>query len=269
MNARSLNPLEKMSFIYGEATMDSDPIRLKKDPIIEAIFEVRFKGKIESVSDVLPGLIFSKVRKEYSKIETSPIKSLPAELLKADPNLKYKPYHRLIGENYIVQMGEHVFSISCPKPYRGWTDFQKTIEKFLIILKQTDLVKSVERFSLKYVNLLASNISKPHLDMLKADFHLGPYDLKQHPTQIRTELFDNGFANVVQIISQASVAFQDGKDVSGLLIDIDTISTHKFQDFWAEIPELLKACHKTEKKVFFNILTDETLKNFEPVWETT
>jgi len=37
---------------------DKIPIRLGKQPLIEAVWEVRFTSEKQSVADLLPGLIF-------------------------------------------------------------------------------------------------------------------------------------------------------------------------------------------------------------------
>lgn len=54
------------------------PEKLRKQPVVEAIFELRFAPAKESVGDILVGMIYSKFP-AYEKIEPLPIASVPAK----------------------------------------------------------------------------------------------------------------------------------------------------------------------------------------------
>jgi len=41
------------------------PIRLKKEPLIEVIWQVQFEGN-QGIGDILPGVIFTELKKTYS-----------------------------------------------------------------------------------------------------------------------------------------------------------------------------------------------------------
>ena len=59
------------------------PRRLRKDPILEAIVEIRFEASQDNVASILPGLLFSKLRDASPHLETLiPIGALPTDLLK-------------------------------------------------------------------------------------------------------------------------------------------------------------------------------------------
>ncbi len=64
------------------------PKRLKRNPILEAIAEVRFLSSVPN--DAVIGLVFSSVQDIFGKPENLPILQLPAALREADPNLKYQ-----------------------------------------------------------------------------------------------------------------------------------------------------------------------------------
>jgi len=44
------------------------PLRLKKEPLLEAIWEIRFSGNKSSVADLLPGMLFKALPGRYRSI---------------------------------------------------------------------------------------------------------------------------------------------------------------------------------------------------------
>ena len=246
--------------------MPKIPIKLKNDTIVEALFEIRFKSNKGSVADLLPGLLFANIANEFPTLEKLPITNLPAALIESEPNLRYLPQHRLIGDKYSLLIGEHVFAISCPKPYVGWSEFYPAIIKLTELLEKTSLISEVERFSIRYVNLIPSNQVHGSSKKLRTNITLGAYNLGEKVTQLRTEIVENGFLNVIQIASNATIELVTGQKLEGCLLDIDTICRGKVQNFWKELPSLLQSAHDTEKMIFFSVLTDETIKELEPIW---
>jgi uncharacterized protein (TIGR04255 family) len=246
-------------------TMKALPIKLDNNPIIEALFEIRFAGNVESLADILPGLLYPHVKHDFPKIE--PLPTIPKEIVKNDLKLNYRPSHRLVGTNYSILLGESVFTLSSAPPYQGWPHFQSQIQTLLQVLKQTEVIESVERFSLKYVNLLPAELNQPELDMLKLKAELGTYDLKNHHCLIRTEINQDDFLNIINLIPQTKVVIQNTQEhLSGLLIDIDTIYEKCFTNFWEEIYPLLEKAHLIEKSIFFNVLKKETITQLKPIW---
>ena len=200
-------------------------------------------------------------------MEALSISNIPREIREADPNFKYKPTHRLLGDNYAITTGEHVVSLSCNMPYSGWENFRSVIKETLNHLKGTMLVDDVHRFSMKYVNLLKEDKVSLQLGMIKNKIVLGSYDLSNTLTNIRTEIKKNDFINIVQVVSGATARVKTGKEINGLILEIDTINTKLFKDFWIDIDELLESAHTTEKSIFFDMLTEDTIEKLKPVWE--
>jgi len=80
------------------------PIRLKKEPLLEAIFEIRFTGAKQSVAELLPGLIFKAMPEKYPETVRLPAADIPARILENDPNLKFVPKIRLQNQNQAIQL---------------------------------------------------------------------------------------------------------------------------------------------------------------------
>jgi uncharacterized protein (TIGR04255 family) len=244
-------------------TGKSVPKRLRKEPLLEAVWEIRFTSDRESVAELLPGLIYKAIDIEFPKIERLPAADLPSAIVQQDAKLRYVPTVRLEGSPYSIQIGEHVVSLSCRLPYTGWGNFQPKIMELAEILKETSLVTRPERFSLKYIDIISLPVS-PSLKPLRVVVKLGTHDLTSNHVQLRTELRENGFLHIVQIISSAQAVLSTGERFEGLLLDIDTICQREPGEFWSDFPPLLDRAHQLNKNLFFHILTEETINHLEP-----
>jgi len=245
------------------------PVRLQNDPIIEAIVEFRFTPKQRApISDLLPGMLFSQLRETYPRLENLPISELPQEIRRADPNLAYKPIHRLSGGQFSIAIGDRVLGFGCQRPYVGWSKFQPHVIKGLQVALDTGLVDKIERLAIKYINLIPSSNKASGLNTLRASVKLGSYDLAEHGCTIRTEIKSAGLVNIIQIVSKATVTFKDNnKAQTGTIVDIDSILENPDTTDIDKLPALIDKARQQEKQVFFSLLTDETLSSFEPIWE--
>ena len=70
---------------------------LKKDPIVEAVWELRFAAEEESLSEILPGMIQKRLfhDDEFTGTTRLATGSIPFDIVKNNPILKYAPIIRL------------------------------------------------------------------------------------------------------------------------------------------------------------------------------
>lgn len=242
------------------------PVSLKEDTIVEALFEIRFHSKTKALANLLPGFLFKDIGAEFPVVEKLPITNIPPAIVQGDLSLLYAPQYKLSGKRYSILIGDHVFTVSCPKPYTGWKEFSTTIHRLTKLVRDTSLIDSVERFSIKYVNLIPQPDGKFSLDKLKIDLTVGAYNLKDKPVHLRSEIVVDEFINIVQMASNTVIELLSGESLGGVLFDIDTICQKQFSDFWNEMPGLLERAHKVEKEIFFGTLSDDALKELGPVW---
>jgi uncharacterized protein (TIGR04255 family) len=241
----------------------AEPRRLGKEPLLEAVWEIRFSSDRDSVAELLPGLIYKAVGAEYPKTERLPVSNLPSAIVQQDAKLRYVPTVRLEGNPYSIQIGEHVASLSCRRPYTGWGEFEPKIMELAEILKETSLLTRLERFSLKYIDVISLGDS-PSLKLLDILLKLGIQELTTHPVQLRTELRENGFLHIVQVVSPAQAVLLTGERFEGVLLDIDTIYQQETNEFWSDLRDQLNIAHKLNKSLFFRLLTKETTHKLEP-----
>ena len=242
------------------------PKKLKKEPLIDAVFEVRFDSDAP-VSVVLPGFLFEKLDGKKT-IETLPIAQIPQEIRKADPGLKYAPLNRIDWGLFFINIGDNSLSISCKYPYPGWDIFKPSILKVINVLLESKLPKAIERYSLKYIDLIPASGDQQKVSMVNLDVTIAGHKLEKEPYMIRVEIPRHGFINVVQVISSATTTLHTGISKEGLVVDVDTVATHiSINTLLDGFPEKLDVIHQTNKTVFFDCITPTTLKSLEPVYE--
>jgi uncharacterized protein (TIGR04255 family) len=222
-------------------------------PIVDALLEIRFSSKINA--NAVFGVIYNVLQTDFPKVESLPILQLPENVRTADPNLKYKPYYKVSNEGFVMQVGPDVFSISSFPNYQGWEEFSKVIFDVLKKVEDTNVIGTVQRLGIRYINFFDSDIFK-NIDLkvcIKED------DIHYKNTVVRTEIEQNPFFSTLQIANSVNV---NGKP--GSIIDIDTYKTTDLEDFFLNKKEIIGSGHLKEKELFFSLLKSEFLMSLNP-----
>jgi uncharacterized protein (TIGR04255 family) len=240
------------------------PLRLGRQPLLESLFEVRFKSSGSPVTDLLPGIIFSKLGHEYRSSEVLPLATLPKEIRSRDPNLQFAATQRLSGPEAVIFFGDNVVGVSKTMPYRGWPDFRQRIHAFVEVIRQSGLINEIDRYALKAVNVIPS--ARPRqLDHLAINVALAGRPAQDSGFHLRTEVNDADFLRIVEVTPNITAKTADGTMHSGLRVAIDCIrpcpSSHHG---WSDLVDGLDALHNEQKRLFFELLTPDTLKSLEP-----
>ncbi len=82
------------------------PLKLKKEPLLEAVWEIRFVLKNPSTGDLLPGLLSKEFYRRYKNIVKLPTADIPDPIAENVPNLRYLPKIRLEADNQAIQIGK-------------------------------------------------------------------------------------------------------------------------------------------------------------------
>ena len=244
------------------------PIKLEAEPLIDAVFEVRFTCAFPA-SNILPGLLFARL--EGNKIvESLPASQLPKQLRDADQNFQFSPLSRIDWNQFYINIGDQSLSIGIKPPYSGWGKFQPAIVKVMEIIKDSCIIGSIERFSLKYIDLIPSTNIKDQVSFINSDITLAGHKLEKEAFQLRIEIPKDNFINAVHVISSAKAIMSTGECLEGLVVDVDTISNQRFptiDDFLIDFGEKLSAIHSVNKEIFFDCLTDSTIESLGPIYE--
>lgn len=241
------------------------PSRLIKAPLMEAIFEIRFQSEIP-VSNILPGYLYSELK--CTSIDKLPSANLPPFVLDADPNLKYTQTIRLKWEDFNIQVGDRSMLLSCDYPYPGWLAFKTRITTLLKVVEKLQVVKGIERFSIKAINLFPFDEYPSLGDGLAFKLLLGNTDLFTKATSFRTEIHKNDLISIIQLAGHVNVKIHTSNMTKeGMLLDLDTIKTINsvsLHDFIANADEFLSELHDVNKSLFFECLTEKGLAALEP-----
>jgi len=242
------------------------PVSLDRSPLLESIFEIRFETSIPSAGDLLPGILFLKLKESYPNIEALPISNVPRSIREQDPALVFQPSHRLIGNNMIVQIGDRVLSISAQN-YPGWEAFKSAIIQLLDVAFETGFIDKLCRYSFRYVNLLPKIEGSPEMSLLNLDIAVSGSPPLERGLQLRFEQDDNDYTTIIQIALQSSLQQPDMNSVFGVLVDVDTLMSNPSPDFLSSISRHLDPCHAALKTAFFSIISDLALQNMHPVYQ--
>jgi uncharacterized protein (TIGR04255 family) len=234
------------------------PNKIEICPIEEAVFEIRYSSKYPI--DAIFGMLYADIGKIFSENSSLPILQLPETVRCQDPNLKYQPYHRLVKDNFILNIGPKVLTFVNSKPYMGWEKWSDFFYGVLDNIIKTEVLDRVERIGLRYINVFDANI----FDKVKFEVKLKNKPLKDESTNLRTEILDEGFIKVLQIGNALNI-IRNNKNTTGSIVDIDCLySIHDGLDFFKIYRQIVEKAHNKEKELFFSLLEDSFLKELKP-----
>jgi uncharacterized protein (TIGR04255 family) len=243
------------------------PLKLKKEPLIDAIFELRFDANAPA-SVILPGLLFEQL-KGGTKIEALPIAQLPKHVRDVDPNLRYQPLSRIDWDKFYINISDFSISVNCKFPYPGWSKLRIAILEIVNVLKKVQIITGVERYSLKYIDLVDVPVGNPPISVTNLSLSVATCRVSLEQFQVKVDLLVDGFLNSLQIISSAKVMLNNGTTKDGLVIDVDTIGDLQnisLDELLSGFSDRLDLIHDVNKKIFFDCLSSEGLELLEPIY---
>jgi uncharacterized protein (TIGR04255 family) len=252
---------------------DPLPTKLEKEPLVDAVFEMRFAARVPA-SSVIPGILFTHLEAHPQQIERLPVADIPSEIRSRDPNLRFQPLMRLHwDDNFLIMVGDATVGLACKMPYAGWKNFKPHILRLTKILNESHLIERLDRYSMKYVAIIEGANLAAQISLINISLKLGDYTLKEEPFIIRVERREGSLLHIVQLGAPSTgPVVTDNKQTTrtGLLIDIDSVCERDIPDMSTiieELPERLEDIHTRNKERFFELLTPETLAYLGPSYE--
>lgn len=229
------------------------PKKISPCPIIDALLEIRFIPNINQ--NAVFGLIYNALQKDFPKVDNLPVLQIPESIRNIDPNLKFKPHYKIANEEFVVQIGPDVLSISSFPNYTGWTKFSTIISDVLNRIESTEVIKSVSRVGIRYINFFDDNV----FDKINLNVHINNSLIEYRSTVVKTEIVQNNYISTLQIANSVSIA-----EKVGSVIDIDTSLILMLDDFFKNKEDIINKGHQFEKELFFSLLNDDFLKSLNP-----
>lgn len=241
------------------------PIKLGIEPLVDHLFEMRFKARLPT-SSLIPGVLYSQLPGQNS-ITRLPAADLPEQLRMADANLVYAPLIRVEwSDKYAILVGDRSIVVSCKLPYRGWSNFKPSIIEVIELAKSTGAVEAVERCSIKATNILPSAVGGPG-EVMQAKLSVGTYDLMDHNFHVRVEIQKSELLHIIQLASGATAKLPTGEVKQGALVDTDTLLVLPdvpMSEFAGSLSTTLELLHNGNKEMFFSFIEDQALEKMEP-----
>jgi len=250
-------------------TAQTLPKKLNKEPLVDAVFETRFSSSM-AASSVLPGFFFAKLEPKEWQVESLPVAEIPGQLRSADPNLRYQPLMRIHWDDFLILIGDNSLGVGCKMPYLGWIKFREQIVKAVALLIDTKIVQTIERYSLKYIDVIDGRNLAEQIQRINMHIRVGSHTVQEEAFTVRLQIPHDNFLNIIQIAAPVTANMIGGQVRQGTMVDTDTLcnyQTSELRKFTDELPNRLDAIHIENKKMFFECLKPETISYLEPVYE--
>jgi uncharacterized protein (TIGR04255 family) len=245
--------------------MERLPLRLSRPSLIEATFELRFVPNDAVAAELVPGLLYPSLKDLFPRVEQLQAASVPKEILRGRPELKYVPLYRFHGDSAVLGLGENLLAVSLTPPYSGWRAFRPTCRHAVETLVATGYVKAVDRYSLRFTNLFPLKGKDPLADLnirLDAGVPFEPSGMK-----LRFEKLATPYVTVVECSSVVKATIPPSETREGVLFVLDTIRKHDSARFLESIDEHLDKAHTVLESLFFGLVSKAAIEEMGPVWE--
>ena len=229
-------------------------------PIIEAVAEIRFDPNVPK--EAVFGILYSVVKDKYNKFEELPILQLPGNILNHDPKLIFKPHYKLKKDNYVLQIGPRVFSLSVSPPYSGWGEFSQKLKDFIDDINSSEVVKKVLRLGIRYINFFEN---KNIFNDITLKIHKIEQQIINDQMFFYTILQEGKFFCDLKIQSADKITIET-IEKKGSILDLDIFIDK------GEIPvldpneSLLNEGHEFGKKIFYELLEQKFLETLNPIY---
>lgn len=245
------------------------PKKVKNEPLIDAVFEIRFMGN-NSIADVLPGVLFSKLDGDVS-IERLGISEMPKPIRDQDPNLMFAATVRLHWKEYVINIGDRVLGVGCKIPYAGWDEgFKPAIQSVIGFVTEMNLIESMSRYAIRYVNLLQAEPESNQIENVKLSINLSDVSVTNETFALKLERTEDDISHLINITAGAVVTFQEADQLTGLVLDVDSqvnLNNVSFVTWVKDISENLERLKNSNKTIVFNSIQQNVIDKMEPIYD--
>jgi uncharacterized protein (TIGR04255 family) len=232
---------------------------MSSSPLIEVVFEVRFKPRNNFATELL--IAINQVFGDHLSIIHADGLQFPAELKAQQQEFYYVPSYKI---NYplfslLISDGSLVVLKNTLDSQYEWCDFKKIPLQILDILKSKDKISEIHRFSLKYTNLIQTELA---LKDLNVSLRIGDKELEESAKlTLKTEVKEGDFISLTDISSH--VELENISEITGVLrrlagtlFIIDVINNRgisNLENVDAEFLEGLEILHNKAKQTYSTI----------------
>lgn len=244
------------------------PKILEREPLVDALCELRMEASTH-LADILPGILFHKLEPKPT-IRRLPAAEIPQPMRANDPALLYAPTQRLEWGNYVIAVGDRNVIISCKLPYPKWPNFKSIILEIVRLIAEVGVAGNVERFSVKYVNLIEAPSLAEQIAKIDLTLRIGTLEVNNDHLDMKVHHVEGDTIHILTVITGATARMPDGREAFGVVVDIDSIrniSPISFSAFAQDLDGELETLRLANKVKFFGCLKQETVDKMGPIYE--
>lgn len=244
------------------------PRELEIEPLVDAVFEVRLSGTAP-LADILPGYLLHVLGRD-TVLTRLPAADIPRPLRVDNPDLQFAPIQRLEWSKYFIAFGDSNIVISCKLPYPKWANFKSAILEIMRNIAKLELLGNVERYSVKYVNLIQAPTFAEQVQKIRMDIKLGDIQVSDDHMSLQVHRKEGDIVHILSVVTGAQGQMPNGESIFGALVDIDSIrevSSQSFGQLVATFESGLEELRQANKAKFFGCLTDLTIQEMRPKYE--
>lgn len=243
------------------------PKTLEREPLVDAVFEVRLNN-VPPLADILPGFLLHDLG-QGTKVTRLPTADIPYPMRKDNANLQFAPIQRVDIDGFAILVGDRNIIVSCKLPYPKWPNFKPVILNVMGRIAKAGLPGAIERYSVKYVNLIQAPTYQDQIKKIAMNIRLGDLNVTSEHVTLQVHRREEDVVHILSIATGANGRIE-GKAVSGVLVDIDSIRNVTEPDikiFADNLEDGLEDLRQSNKEKFFSCLTKETIEEMGPTYE--
>ena len=148
--------------------------------------------------------------------------------------------------------------------------FKEKIIEILGLLKSANVLGQVERYSLKYVNVIEGDQIQGQIDKVDLELRLGNVTLSDQHVNIQIHDLEGDIVHIMSIVTSANIQLNDGTQKSGVIVDIDSVANidpKNFNAFVDDLDPVIEELRQANKQRFFGCLKEKTIEEMEPTYD--
>ena len=99
---------------------------------------------------------------------------------------------------------------------------------------------------------------------------LGDIEVNDDHLSLQVQRQEGDILHIVSVITSAQAQLPDGRNITGAIVDVDSIrviNAPDFQTFFAKLKEGIETIRQENKAKFFSCLTDTAIAEMGPTYE--
>ena len=253
----------------ANAATQGRPRRLKKPPVVEVAWELRYFATPADV-ELLPGCLYELISAQYPRREVLLPQTPDEHLLAHIPEAAYLPTTAFTSEadNFSVLIGTRNLCLSSRGLYTGWTSFRQRLGQLLDQWQKCVLPLKATVCVLRYVNFLQLD-QPPSLEGLALELRIAGEILKKRPMELLVEFPHPLGKQLAHVATPAEFTLAGSEPQAGTLLAVSAIGECKAAQDASTLLRQADQLHEMCEDLFYRMIDRKALDSFDPVYTET